>query len=350
MDLEPVSQFNPPVEAKGQERNIGRPTTAKLDVVLSGSTGAGAIIQGSDISGSFPLTINGTNNVLKVRTTSSAAYSTVTIANAAYANITNLIAAINAALLGSGVSAFTGVGSGQRVSFEGPKGSSAYVETATIANSAYTALGLTATIRTTPSSATFITALNPISGTLNVSNTAINAVGSGNNANALSLVPAARGTQTAIADAIAPKFAETPVVIDSWLVGMIAEYRSASYNPDSRRGLVSGAAIAVVADDGSTTFTTTLPVTSSATKDSPTSGALTIAGTGLGVYDRKETTVQLTGKINKTLHQVVIEKAGGSVTATSIVIPASLLAGLTTVTTFVQVKVRQRVSTKRAVA
>src|SRR6478736_3313854 len=297
MDLEPVSQFNPPVEAKGQERNIGRPTTAKLDVVLSGSTGAGAIIQGSDISGSFPLTINGTNNVLKVRTTSSAAYSTVTIAN-----------------------------------------------------SAYTSLGLTATIRTTPSSATFITALNPISGTLNVSNTAINAVGSGNNANALSLVPAARGTQTAIADAIAPKFAETPVVIDSWLVGMIAEYRSASYNPDSRRGLVSGAAIAVVADDGSTTFTTTLPVTSSATKDSPTSGALTIAGTGLGVYDRKETTVQLTGKINKTLHQVVIEKAGGSVTATSIVIPASLLAGLTTVTTFVQVKVRQRVSTKRAVA
>lgn len=353
MDLEPVSQFNAPTEPKGQERNVARPTTARLDAVLANATtGAGAVIQGSDISGSFPLTIvAATSDTLKVRTSASGAFSTVTIAAAAYASITTLLAAINVALKGTGVVAFQGTGSGSRVALEGPHGASAYVETATVANSAYTLLGLTATSRTTPSSATFITALNPISGTLNVSSTAVNAVGASTNANAMSLIPSGRGTQTAIADAIAPKFVETPVAIDSFLVGMLSEYRSASYNPDSRRlpSLGAGAAISVVADDGVTAFAPTLPVVSSATHDSPTSGALTIAGTGLGVFDRKETVVKLTGKVNKTLAQVVIERAGGSVSATSIVIPASLIPGLTVATTSVQVKVRQRASTVRAV-
>jgi len=348
MDLEPVSQFNAPTEPKGQERTIGRPTTARLDAVLANATtGAGAVIQGSDISGSFPLTlVAATSDTLKVRTSASGAFSTVVIVAAAYASITTLVAAINVALKGTGVTAFTGVGSGGRVSFEGPHGASAYVETATVTHSAYALLGLTATSRTTPASATFITALNPISGTLDVSTATINAVGTSTNSNALSLIPSTRGTQAAIADAIAPKFVETAVAIDSFLVGMLSEYRSASYNPDSRRlpSLGAAAAISVVQDDGVTAFAPTLPVVSSATHDSPTSGALTIAGTGLGVYDRKETVVKLTGKVSKTLSQIVIERAGGSVAATAIVIPASLLAGLTVTTTSVQVKVRQRAS------
>jgi hypothetical protein len=184
-----------------------------------------------------------------------------------------------------------------------------------------------------------------------VSTATINAVGASSNSNALSLIPSTRGTQTAIADVIAPKFVETAVAIDSFLVGMLSEYRSASYNPDSRRlpSLGAAAAISVVQDDGVTAFAPTLPVASTATHNSPTTGALTIAGTGLGVYDRKETVVKLTGKVSKTLAQVTIERAGGSVAATSIVIPASLIPGLTVATTFVQVKVRQRVSAKIAV-
>jgi len=353
-DLEAVSQYNPPTEPRGQERAIGRPTTAKLDAVLANAvTGAGAIIQGSDISGSFPLTIvAATSDTLKVRTSATGAFSTVTIAAAAYASITTLLAAINKALTGTGVVAVQGTGSGSRVALEGPHGASTYVETATVANSAYTLLGLTATSRTMPTSAAFITALNPVNGTLNVSTTAINAVGTSTNSNAISLVPTARGTQKAIADAIAPQFVETSTVIDSYLVGMINEYRSASYNPDSRRtpSLGAGAAISVVQDDGSTAFSASLPVISSVTHNSPNSGDITIAGTGLGSYDLKETVVKVAtvnGKLNKRLDQVVIERAGGSVNPTAIVIPASLLPNLVTATT-AQVQVRQRATAPHA--
>src|SRR5690349_21301106 len=82
-DLETVSQYNPPTEPKGQERAIGRPTTAEVEAVLASATvGAGAVIEGSDISGSFPLTINGTNDDLKIKTSSSAGYTTVLVAQA----------------------------------------------------------------------------------------------------------------------------------------------------------------------------------------------------------------------------------------------------------------------------
>jgi hypothetical protein len=180
---------------------------------------------------------------------------------------------------------------------------------------------------------------------LNVSTATINAVGAATNSNALTLIPSARGTVTAIADAVAPRFIETAVVIDSWLVGQISEYRNAAYNPDSRRGLPSGAAISIVQDDGSTPFTAGLPVLSVADLNTPTTGALTLTGTGMGGFDNKETWVKVTGPgITKRLYQRAIEAAGGSVSATSIVIPASLIPGATLTTTTARVQVRQRAS------
>jgi len=352
-DLETLSQYNPPTEPKGQELYIGRPSTTEIENVLANATyGAGAVIQGSDISGSFPITLTGSNNVLKVRLSSTASFTTVTVATGAKANIAALVSAVNAALVaaGIGVVAYQGPGSGQRLAIESTtRGVNSYIEVDTTGNGSTfdTPAGFTAGARTMPSASAFITALNPVSGTLNVSTATINAVGSGTNANALSLVQSTRGTQAALADAIAPRVIETSVAIDSFLVGMISEYRSASFNPDSRRGLPSGAAISVVQDDGSTAFSAIagLPTLTVADLNTPTAGALTLTGTFMGTFDKKETKVRISGPgINKTLYQKAIEAAGGSVAPTSIVIPASLIPGATLTTTTARVQVRQRVT------
>lgn len=350
-DLETVSQFNPPTESRGQELYIGRPTTTEIEAVLANPTyGAGAVIEGSDISGSFPITITGSNDDLKVRTTAAGAFTTVLVAQAAYANITTFLAAINVALVGTGITARVGTGSGSRVALESnTKGVNSVIGIDSTGNGsvANTPLGLGASAiqRTMPPASAFITASNPVNGTLNVSTATINGVGASTATNALTLIPSDRGTTAKVADAIAPQIAETSVAIDSYLVGAISEYRSASFNPDSRRGLPSGAAISVVQDDGSTAFSAIagLPTLTVADLNTPTTGALTLTGTFMGNYDNKETKIRVTGPgINKTLYQKAIEAAGGSVTATSIVIPASLIPGATLTTTTARVQVRQR--------
>lgn len=357
-DLEPVSQYNPPTEPRGQDVYISRPTVAEVEGVLANATsGAGAVIEGSNISGSFPITITSSNDDFKVKTSAAASYTTVLIAQAVYANITTFVAAVNAALVGGGlaVTARQGTGSGTRLAIESnAKGVNSYLAIdATAGGSVFNTpagFGASAIVRTMPTAATYITALNPVGGTLNVSTATINAVGSTTATNALNLIPSTRGTQTALANAIAPQFTETSVAVESFQVGMLASLRSANFNPDTRRSpaLVNGAAIAVVADDGSTTFTAPTPTVSSAVLSG---GIITITGTGLGNSERDEdTAVKLTGVINKRITQVQIERAGGSVSATSIVIPASLITGATTVTTSVRVRVRSLVSTLVAVS
>lgn len=350
-DLETVSQYNPPTEPRGQELYITRPTTTEIEAVLANSTsGAGAVIEGSDISGNFPITITGSNDDLKVRTTAAGAFTTVLIAQAAYASLTTFLVAINAALAGTGITARAGTGSGGRVAIESnTKGvlSVIGIDSTGGGSVANTPLGFGASAiqRTMPAASAYITALNPVSGTLDVSSATINGVGASTNSNALTLIPSSRGTQTKIADAIAPQISETSVAIDSFLVGMISEYRSASYNPDSRRGLPNGAAISVVQDDGSTAFSAIAGLPTLVTSDlgTPTTGALTLTGTFMGTFDKKETKVRIAGPgINKTLYQKAIEAAGGSVSATSIVIPASLIPGATLTTTTARVQVRQR--------
>lgn len=352
-DLETVSQFNPPTEPRGQELYIARPTTAEIEAILANATyGAGAVIEGSDISGNFPITITGSNDDLKVRTTAAGAFTTVLIAQAAYASLTTFLVAINAALVGTGITARAGTGSGSRVAIESnTKGVDSVVGIDSTGNGsvANTPLGFgaSAITRTVAPASAFITASNPVNGSLNVSTATINAVGASTATNSLGLIPSARGTTTRVADTIAPQLAETSVAIDSFLVGMISEYLSASYNPDSRRGLPSAAAIAVVQDDGSTAFSAVagLPTLSIADLNTPTTGALTLTGTFMGNYDNKDTKVRVTGPgINKTLYQKAIEAAGGSVAATSIVIPASLIPGATLTTTTARVQCRQRVT------
>jgi hypothetical protein len=318
------------------------------------TTGAGAVAQGSDISGSFPLTITGSSNDdLKVRTASGDAYTTVTIAAGAYANITTLAAAVNAALVGTGITAREGT-TDDTLALEGPAGVDSYVGIDSEAGGSTAlpdlGLGTAAIVREMPSATTIITGCNPVGGTLNVSVTKINTLGSGTSSTAFAFIPSARGTHEALADAIAPQFIETKVVEDSFLVGYVAGLRSSSYNPDPRQGLTAGAAIQVVQDDGSSAMTWTLPTISSATLDSPSAGDVTIAGTGLGDAEVSETVVKFTGDVAKSVNQAQIVAAGGSVTATAVVVPASLIPGAATTTTSVQVRVRGRISAAEALA
>lgn len=358
--LETVSQYNPSTEPRGQEVYLSRPTVTEIEGVLSNATtGAGAVLNGGDISGSFPLVINAANDDLKVRTSASpTAFTTVLIAQTSYADLASLIAAVNVALNGTGITARTNVAGNGLALESNTKGVNSFIENDTIVGGSVsnTALGLAnGAIRTMPPAASFVTALNPPAGTLDVSTTTINAVGATTATNALNLIPSTRGTQAAMANAIAPKLVETPTVVDSYLVGQISQLRNANFNPDPRRQppLTPGAAISVVQDDGVTAWSAlniTTPVVTSATLDSPSAGDITIAGTGLGNSENLFTSVKLTGAVQKVLQQKIITVNGGSVSNTAIVLKAVLLPGATTVTTQVHVQVRQRVSATVAVS
>jgi len=366
-DLESVSGRNVSTEAPGQVRYISRPTVAEVEAALAdATTGAGATLAGSTLA--FNVTVvAATSDDLLLKTSAAAGFTTYTIAAAAYTNLTDLLAAINAAIAGSGITARENV-AGDGIALESDtKGVDSYVENDTIANgsNANTLLGLAdGDVRDMPSAATFITDALPVGGPLDVSTATIEAVGAGDNANALSLIPTARGTVAALAEAVAPLLIETPVVEDSMRAGHLSSLLSANFNPDPRRSpaLVNGAAIEVVEDDGSTPYTVGLPAITSATLDSPGAGDVTIAGTDLSgpgdpTAERKEVTVKVLGTGTPdggdlSLSQDIIEANGGTVTATSIVIPAVLnnLAGWATGTTSVQVKMRSYASATEALA
>lgn len=178
--------------------------------------------------------------------------------------------------------------------------------------------------------ADLIAATLPVGGPLDVSSATITGVAG---------LGAATATQvTRIADLIAPKFVDSEAAIKSFQVGNLAKFRSASYNPDPNRlpALTAGAAIAVVADDGVTAFTAALPTISGAASSTPNAGDVTITGTGMGSSEWKATKLKFTDIA--TGRVTVIEQAKlvatltggtqGSVSATSIVVPASLIPNI----------------------
>lgn len=336
-DLEPTSQTNFPTEPSGQTRYVGRPDPTNVGKALS--TAPATLFSGVDIV--FPLTINGANDTLLLRTASSGAFTTVTIAHAAYAGMTTLLAAINAGLVaaGIGVVARTSIGLSATLRLTlnttlllGP---GAVLQNDTIAHgsTANTALGLSdGSSWTVTTAAAAITALLPVGGPLDVSQATV-------------LVTVSYGLSLAqvkaIADAIAPQFVETDVALKSFEVGNLHGYLLASFSPDPSRlpALVLGPALTVVADDGVSVFTSPVPHIAAAAHNTPNPGDLTITGTGMGNSEFIATKVKVTNPttgFTETLDQRIIAStvSGGTtglVTATSIVIPASLLGGLGTV-------------------
>lgn len=342
MDLETVSQYDPPTEPRGQERRVGRPDTTVVGAAL-GVIPAG-LIGSVDLPAAAPITINNGNHTLRAKIASAASFTVITVANAAYATAAALVAAVNSAITSSGLNASVRLDDTGHfmVLQSGVRGPASYIEIDTVGNGSTfnTVPGFTdGASFTVPSVAATITALLPVGGPLDVSTATLRTtLGQG-------------GTNAQIsnlADTIAPHFVNTDVAIKSFQVGMIHGFRSASYNPDPNRlpPISNGAAITVVQDDGTTLFTAPLTVVSGAVHNSPNVGDITITGTNLGTPEVQATVVRVTsanGASSVKLYQHIIEitftgGTQGAVHATSIVLPASLLAGLGIVGSKVQVQ------------
>lgn len=92
------------------------------------------------------------------------------------------------------------------------------------------------------------------------------------------------------------------------------------------------------------------PVLTSATLDAPGPGDLTLAGTNFTSLTPNTSTVFLTGTGAVTLTQDAILTGGGSISDTTIVIPAALVPGVAVATTFAQVRADDQLSAVVAVA
>lgn len=347
-DLETHSQTSFPTEPFGQTRYVSRPNTTNLGAAL-------AVIPATIASASavtFPLAITNGNHTLRIRTSSSGSFVVVTVANSSYTTMTTLVAAVTAALVAGSVAATAGTdSSGTLLLLESNAlGPGAYLETDTTGNGStfntpanFAAGGSVVTI---PTVATVIAATLPVGGPLDVRTATLQG---------LVGLAASATTLTAIADAIAPRFIETDVAIKSFQVGNLSKYLEATFTPDPTRlpAIVQGAAVTVVQDDGNTVFTAGLPNITGAAHNVPNTGDLTITGTGLAnieffdattIHITNPTTNAFVRAFQKVINKTVSGGTTGSVTATSIVIPASLLNGLSAVGNKVQLQYTSFVS------
>ncbi len=331
-DLEPTSQTNFPTEPAGQTRYVSRPNVALVTAAMTAAAGAGLESTG-DIT--FPLTINAGNQTLKAKISAAAGFTTILIPAAVYANTAALVAAANPVLALSGMAleidplhplrvvlySLT-FGPGSYIQNDTIVGGSTFNTPAVLPNGASF---------TEPTAAALITALLPVGGPLDVSAATIRT----------NLGPALTDAQVkTIADSIAPQFVETTPDVVSYQIGDIHGYLLPNYTPDPNRlpALALGPAITVVQDDGVSLFTAALPQITGAVHNTPNPGDLTITGVGMAnveafnattVHVTNPTTGQFVRVQQKVIQATLSGGTQGVVTATSIVIPASLLGGAT---------------------
>ena len=325
-DLEPTSQFDPALEPMGQTRYVDRPRVASLTTLLA-SLVAASMVSTGDIT--FPLTINAGNQTLKLKQQVADSFVSYLIPTAVYASATTLVAGINTVLAGTPFVAAVSPTQPLRVVFlTRATGTGARIQNDTTGNgstaNAPLVLGAGGQTFTVPSAATLIAATVPVGGPVDVSDVTVRGqLGPG-------LIVA---SLLIIQDAMAPRFIETDVAIKSFEVGHLAKLRSAQFNPDVNRlpPISSGAAVVVLADDGTTSFAAPVPVLSNAQVNTPGAGAVTLTGQGLASKGTPNAEVRatrvkfFTSPEPQTLDQATIIRLGGTVSATSIVIPAGLV-------------------------
>jgi len=322
-DLEPTSQHNNPVDPVAQTRYVSRPNATAITNFLAGvyasdtedgspavtlpipagKTGAGGVTAGIEGTAlTFPLTISGGSNVLRVKNTSAGSFTVLTITPGSFATMALLVAAINALAKTAavGVTATTDTATGTLLVLQSTvPGVGSYIGLDTNGNgsTANATLGFSTSGAnfTMPSATTIITAMNPVAsppatGSINVSAATI--------LSTLGAAPAAAH----VADLIAPQFQESEVAIQSFQVGNLAGYLLASFNPDPHRvpAITAGPAIQVVQNDGHTAFTAALPMITAAVHNSPATGDITITGVGLGTTEFPNDTVVLVTAASST--------------------------------------------------
>jgi hypothetical protein len=348
-DMETISQTNFTTEPVGQTAYISRPSATTLTDYLGGldANYDNALYQGSGgvpagIIGTaavtFPLTLTGGNNVLSLQSSSGGTFVAYTIATGVYSTMKSLLAAVNAAIAGSGAQATTDTATGTFFILQSTvPGVGSYIGVNATGTSTFnTPSNLTGSSNfTMPTAATIITSLlgTPPTGPLNVS--------AANIKSNLGSSPAVAGA----VNIIAPQFVETLEAIQSFQVGVLSKYLETTYNPDPTLlpPLAYGPAISVVQNDGTSLFSAALPIITGAIHNAPNPGDLTINGLDLGNSEFfAGTEVRVTGVspgpglqppyVRLGQHVIVKTLSGGtqgSVTSTQIVIPASLLLSTT---------------------
>lgn len=329
-DLEPTSQTNFSVDPPGQTRYVARPDLTNVTAVMTANAFAGFSSTGNI---TLNVTINAGNQTLRAKTASAAGFSVILIPTGTYTSLASLIAAANPVLLPFGMALEVNpVNSARLVLYSLTGGPGSHITIDTTANGStfngatagnFGAAGGTFTM---PAASAFITATLPVGGPLDVRATTIRT----------QLGPAPTDTQVAkIADSIAPQFIETEVAVKCYQVGNLADLRSANFNPDPNRipALSNGAAVTIVQDDGNTAFSASVlapvPNISGAAFGG---GNLTITGTGLGNSEFPNSVkVKLTSVVTGAVLVVSQRKfvsVGGSVSATSVVVPTTQIPGM----------------------
>jgi len=344
-DLEPVSQQNNPTEPRGQERYVSRPdptsVAAALAPIPAGLLGTVAI------PGALPIVIagGGVDDTILLKTDPTAlVFTTATVAAGVYATEAALIAAVNAALVAAGAAAEAAMDltGGFLVLKSTATGPGAYIEVDSVVNGstfdAVVGWAVGGGSFTVPTAAAVITACLPVGGPLDVSLlTLLGVIGAG----------PTLAQVNALCDTIAPRFIETDVAVKCYQVGYLADLLSANFNPDPSRipALTPGPAVTVVQDDGVTLYALAakapVPNITNAQLGVPVPGAVTITGVGLGNSEYPGTlTVKFIDVSNlpgqkapKLVTDYEILAAGGTVSLTSIVIPAALVPTWAVVTT-----------------
>jgi hypothetical protein len=251
-DVESRSQRCFSMEPPGQSRYLHKPSNAELLAVLNGY--AYLTIRGSNTTATVDTTVaNGTK--LNIRTSSTGAYTQVTVTSNAALAKTQIVTELNAAFRTAGLGLTARISGTNQITIDTTaKGPNAYVSISASSPSTgalHTVLGLSAAATSGLSVASLKTAVYPSSVTINVAPATINALSTFS----LMLTADQTSLDTAVADVVAPKIIETGMALLSFAYGVMSKLRSTSFRPGGvRGGLPAGVCAAIVEDDGSTVY------------------------------------------------------------------------------------------------
>lgn len=251
-DIENSSQRNFSSEPQGQSRYLHKPTDTELANMLA--VYGRLTIRGSDTAATVDTSVaNGTK--LNIRIGSTATYSQITVTSSATAAKTAIVTELNAGFVAAGLGLTARISGTNQVAIDTTLGGpDAYVSISASSPSTgalHTVLGLAASATTGLSVAALKAAVYPSATTVNVAPATINALST------FSLLATATQTSldTAVADLVAPSLVETGPVLLSFVYGVLSKLRSSTFQPGGARiGLAAGAAVAIVANDGSTVY------------------------------------------------------------------------------------------------
>jgi hypothetical protein len=357
-DIEPVSQTNPPTESpRGQARYVSRPNAANIQRYLDAQAlndllALSAWTIGTGWSGAY-------NIFTHTSGTTALSSNFAAVALQAY----SLIVTITGRTAGTVTATFGG----------GTTGAISATTTTVITASTTGNLVVTPTtdfdgtisislkVSAAASAAALITATVPgYAGGLSVPTVDISAT---KIKSVTGLIGATDAQVVHLQSMLGYHIVETDTVKKSVLAGCIHGYLSPEFNPDSRGDLnhppaTKGQAVQVVQDVNAASTSTTLFVVKNPIITGLTlSGTLTIAGSsgGLAGYGLYEPTVIIIGNGGRQITQAQILAAGGTISDTSIVVPATLIAATATIPTvpvtgktWVRVQVNDMLSNKYA--